>query len=373
MNRRKCLIALVTALVLLNLAFIWGNSLLPATESAKVSRGVLSWLKDIFAIFGEHGEKVLRKMAHMTEFASLGLLLFCLGRLLGRSPVREALLTGLAAACIDECIQLFVPGRSGSPVDVTIDFIGVSLGIIAAAIGQKITTAQAYEQWRKPKMKKYFAIFLALAMVLGMLSGCSGSNDTQPESSESTAGDTASDTATDTTPSQSESTGESASQPGAQPQNALELLSAVWALYGEDEKFPVMGGDMDKGNFEGPDSFDLAQAEDMTYRLLIPQEQVENVADAASMIHAMNSNTFTCGVFHLAQGTSAADFAAAMQQAIQGNVWMCGFPEELLIVGLGEEYVVAAFGLTDVMTAFQSKLTEAFPQASILAAEPISV
>ena len=28
------------------------------------------------------------------------------------------------------------------------------------------------------------------------------------------------------------------------PGSALEILETVWALYGDDEKFPVMGGDM---------------------------------------------------------------------------------------------------------------------------------
>ena len=34
----------------------------------------------------------------------------------------------------------------------------------------------------------------------------------------------------------------------------------------------------------------------------------------ASMIHAMNANTFTCGVFHLVDGVSAETFAATMNE-----------------------------------------------------------
>ena len=123
---------------------------------------------------------------------------------------------------------------------------------------------------------------------------------------------------------------------------------------------------------DAPGNYDMAYAENMTYNLLVPAEQLTNVAEAASMIHMMNANTFTCGAFKLAEGVSAADFGAAMQAAVQGNMWMCGFPERLLIQSIGGSYVVVAFGINDAMTPFAAHLAEAYPNAETLADEPIA-
>ena len=89
------------------------------------------------------------------------------------------------------------------------------------------------------------------------------------------------------------------------------------------------------------------------------------------MIHMMNANTFTCGVFKLAEGVKAEDFGAAMQQAIQGNQWMCGFPDKLLIKSFGGQYVLAAFGVADAMDPFTGHLETAYPEAETLYSEAI--
>src|ERR1044072_8698584 len=70
-------------------------------------------------------DTVLRKGAHITEYAILGLLLY-------RALEREApaLAVGIAYAATDELHQHFVSGRHASPVDVAIDAVGVSLGML---------------------------------------------------------------------------------------------------------------------------------------------------------------------------------------------------------------------------------------------------
>jgi VanZ family protein len=70
---------------------------------------------------------ILRKGAHMTEYAILGALLL---RALGREP--QAFLAGVAYAVTDELHQHFVSGRHASPVDVAIDSVGVLLGVLLA-------------------------------------------------------------------------------------------------------------------------------------------------------------------------------------------------------------------------------------------------
>jgi len=153
------------------------------------------------------------------------------------------------------------------------------------------------------------------------------------------------------------------------PASALEILENVWAKYAEDEKFFVMGGDMNNMVDGAPGKFDVADTDGMTYTLLVPADQVANVDDAASMVHGMLANNFTCGVFHVAD---AAAFAETMKAAVQGNQWMCGMPEQLLVQTIGGEYVLVAFGIGDAMTPFTTHLAEAYPNATTVCNEALA-
>ena len=69
---------------------------------------------------------LLRKLAHLTEYAVLGALL---ARALARPAL--AILAGGLYAASDEIHQHFVRGRHGVWYDVVIDTIGVTIGVIA--------------------------------------------------------------------------------------------------------------------------------------------------------------------------------------------------------------------------------------------------
>ena len=73
-------------------------------------------------------DTVLRKGAHVTEYAILGLLLL---RAVGREL--PAFLIGVAYAITDVVHQHFVQGRHAAPVDVAIDSAGILLGIVLLA------------------------------------------------------------------------------------------------------------------------------------------------------------------------------------------------------------------------------------------------
>lgn len=127
---------LCTALLAGNLAFIWGNSLMPA----EISQAFSDWVKQLLVglatgtpSVGE-GSGFLRKVAHFTEFTSLGLLFAWLFGML-RKGKGLALLCGVAAACIDETIQLFVPDRGPGIRDVLLDSSGVLTGMILLHLG----------------------------------------------------------------------------------------------------------------------------------------------------------------------------------------------------------------------------------------------
>lgn len=134
-NRRK--IRLWAVLVILNVLFIWGNSLLPGSVSGAISGFVKYVIFDL--ILGhsggnEGGHGLLRKLAHFTEFACLGIFM---SRLLYwlKKPRVLALAGAFLVACCDETIQRFVPDRGPSFKDVMIDTSGALTGMILLLVG----------------------------------------------------------------------------------------------------------------------------------------------------------------------------------------------------------------------------------------------
>jgi len=134
-----------TALLIANLVFIWGNSLLPGEISGALS----DWLKDILASILPGGDSkpsgggLLRKLAHFTEFAALGMLLTWRMGMLQKHP-GFALLFGGLAACVDETLQRFVPDRGPSIRDVGIDTCGVIVGMALLITGHHLLKRKLY-------------------------------------------------------------------------------------------------------------------------------------------------------------------------------------------------------------------------------------
>lgn len=123
---------LVLAAVLLVLCFIWGNSFLSGTESGKISSGLLVWLKETVPFLKGLTGHLIRKLGHFSEFTALGFFLSWLLRMENQQGIHRVtfpMFLGLAAANVDETIQVFRPGRGPSVIDVWIDFGGVCTGI----------------------------------------------------------------------------------------------------------------------------------------------------------------------------------------------------------------------------------------------------
>ena len=75
---------------------------------------------------------ILRKIAHMSEYALLTFLWWRVLRTLvpsGAAPF-AAFAVAIAYACTDEFHQTFVTGRHGTPVDVCIDAIGGAVAVL---------------------------------------------------------------------------------------------------------------------------------------------------------------------------------------------------------------------------------------------------
>ena len=132
MKRAKPLILMLAVLTLL---FIWMNSFLPSGPSSRVSGYVTRLITPLLEIIvgkGHVTEYLVRKLAHVAEYALYGFWLALLAKADGRKA-RTALLIGFLTAFLDETIQMFT-GRGPAVRDVWIDLIGITGGIGAGHI-----------------------------------------------------------------------------------------------------------------------------------------------------------------------------------------------------------------------------------------------
>lgn len=131
-------------------AFIWCHSLVQGPQSSLESGMVVALLRPLFEAVGVTDASlmslVVRKCAHFSEYAVLGVLACGLFRARGREMGRRALPAALIVALVpvvDECIQLGVPGRSGQPTDVIIDLSGLLVGSIASSVVSRLRSQRS--------------------------------------------------------------------------------------------------------------------------------------------------------------------------------------------------------------------------------------
>ena len=184
-------------------------------------------------------------------------------------------------------------------------------------------------------MKKILALILAMIMVLSFAACGNSEAETENGGEEVTVG------------------------------SALEILETVWGEFGEDEKFFAMGGDYDNMVDGAPGT--VTNADFLTGVLHVPAGT--ETLEAAALVHGMNLNSFTAGAFKVAD---AKAFAETMHEAIASAQWMCGFPDKMVIATIGNEYVVASFGINDAINPFEEKLSAAYPAAEIVYSEAIA-
>lgn len=133
MKRRKIIFAIMT---LLWVMVIFWFSMQPGDVSGNMSGSFLATIMHCFALTIPAEElelwhTILRKCAHFSEFAILGILS---GLTLLQTKVSLRWLTAmgfcLAVAVADETLQLFVAERAGRVTDVLIDGTGAGCGVL---------------------------------------------------------------------------------------------------------------------------------------------------------------------------------------------------------------------------------------------------
>ena len=151
----------------------------------------------------------------------------------------------------------------------------------------------------------------------------------------------------------------------------MEILEKVWSKYSNDEKFPATGGSEKQMKEDMPGKFDVSDAEALDFELGFPKAQASEIDDAASLMHMLNQNSFSCGVYHVKDSANVEALAGKIKENILARQWMCGFPEKLVILSVGN-YIVSVFGAAELTDTFTAKLSAEYSLTKLLCDGPIA-
>lgn len=140
-KRTRIIISGIAVIIWMIVIFIF--SAMTGEESGNLSSGLVhALLKNIpFLAESELAHLVVRKLAHMTEYAIFCLLIINLEKQIGFKIRLKHILIGIFISCIyamtDEYHQSFVNERSGNIIDVGIDTLGAAIaGIIVFIVSR---------------------------------------------------------------------------------------------------------------------------------------------------------------------------------------------------------------------------------------------
>lgn len=124
MKKNKYLI-----LTILWMIFIFVMSHTPGNDSSKQSNFIVNIIVQILPITRNTLSFIVRKCAHMTEYAILAFLIYKTIVHIENSLIKSFIFTFLYA-CTDEFHQLFIAGRAGQIRDVCIDSTGALIMLL---------------------------------------------------------------------------------------------------------------------------------------------------------------------------------------------------------------------------------------------------
>ena len=155
-RKKKILVTVPAAVLLLALyVLIFGFSAQDGERSGSLSQMISekcvdllnslsgrNWTEGFMRDLAAYFEHPLRKLAHFSEYACMGILLYILWSQWIRKGRKLYLLIVLWVFCsagLDEFHQLFVPGRYGSFADVLLDTCGGAFGMLLCAMMARLT------------------------------------------------------------------------------------------------------------------------------------------------------------------------------------------------------------------------------------------
>ena len=217
-------------------------------------------------------------------------------------------------------------------------------------------------------MKKLLMLFLTFAMLASMLTGCrmgsaptDATDATQPATQPTTQPTQAPTNPTETEPQLS----------GSADTSSAKLLAAIWAAYGEEDRFASYGGTVENSVADAPGDLDMTNTEELTSKYLLPPSVLEQVENGASLVHLMNNNIFTAAAFGMKQDADLKAEAKALRDGLQSTQWICGQPDRLLVAQV-DGHLLMAFAAKEAMDTFRQNLQTVYPSANILYDEAVT-
>lgn len=202
-------------------------------------------------------------------------------------------------------------------------------------------------------MKKIIAFLLVAALSLGCVA-CGRGDGNNTQSQQGTDNNVDNEDNQNTEPE---------TNAKLEIKDANEILTKVWDTYKEDEKFAAVGGHYESYTDGAPAKYDITKTEDLEAVFCIPAEDIALVDDVASLQHGMNVNNFTAAAYHLKNSEDMQILIDDITNMTMNNQWLCGFPERLIIVTVGDEYIVTAYGNGEIVDNFKSKLLDLYEGA----------
>ncbi len=222
-------------------------------------------------------------------------------------------------------------------------------------------------------MKKILALILAAIMLLTAAVACtndqSENNDDKNDEVENNGDETPDNGNTD----EDNQTGEPVVLPY---ESALDVMTMVWDAFPADQKFPVAGGDYTNMVMDAPGAFDLTAegaADSLFGMTWYPTDDFAKIDGAATLMHAMMANNFTCAAYHFTSADDATAMVETLKNALLNAQYMCGQPEKVAIVSVPGNYLIVMFGLGEYcVDIFTSTAVSTIEGATIVADEMIA-
>lgn len=127
----KKIVKLLLIIIWLFVIFLFSNQ--DGSTSTSLTNGILG--KYLFFVDSDIFFMIIRKMAHITEYFILGILVLnFINEFKVDKKIIISILICFILASFDEFHQLFIPDRTGRLLDVFIDMIGASLGILILSL-----------------------------------------------------------------------------------------------------------------------------------------------------------------------------------------------------------------------------------------------
>lgn len=151
----------------------------------------------------------------------------------------------------------------------------------------------------------------------------------------------------------------------------LAILSNTFSTFAEEMRFPIGGGDYSNMTMDVPGAVNVTDTDSLDGLYGMPASAAAYIDEAAGMMHMMNANTFTAACYHLINAADMSTIVGELKTSIMNRQWMCGFPDTLIIVQVGADCVVSAFGNAELIEYFKTQLCAVYG-CSVLVEESLA-